>query len=328
MIERNQVPGIHQSVTDCVTDHQAIAFGRDGNNRTKIGRLLIGKGAHFWIKNSPIDEKRTDRQYAELLGICRSQVTEARNVYRAFCKEGDVTDVYPKCSWEHLRYAYSWENGEEILDWADKNSATLQEMLAWKQVADRFPKSYRDEVRLDDRFFQVALNWDRAEAWLEWARDSSSSLEYLIQYRDEVYRQHREELIKNAPDEDQEDSVSGAGSLENLAVSDDVKKFLSSDAKKKPADLIKELRGMSGAARRLKKDIDELAHSEVGIYFNARSADRMRKQISDAIDTFREELESSFQFVLCKECRGAGCKVCKGSGVVLEKMLDDDENEE
>ena len=335
IFDENPAAIVRSVEEESLSDQKAIDLGIDGNAKTKLGMILVGKGCHFWRLNDPT---RNDSHYAELVGIDQSYVNAARRAYIRFWDarpNEELKDPFPNLTWRHIRVALPYDNAEELLHWANVNKASSNEMIAWKRIADRFPMHYRLELMLPDKFFVAAINWDNAEAWLEWARDSEADLETLIQKREETYAAHAAEQAEEESSETEnpetedaatEDASTGEDST-NSGLSQNVQRFLSDEARKTPNPVLRELKEMGTTARRLKKEVENLAESDFGIYVDLKEVDKIRKQIAKTVDRLKDELESSFEFVVCDNCSGSGCDYCSGNGVILQKMVATEEDD-
>jgi hypothetical protein len=89
----------------------------------------VGECAARWTTR--FAKGRGDEQFANLVGVSRSQVQQCRQVYEIF---GDVRDLYPSLKFDHFYVARNWDDSQECLAWAEENQARVSEMVAWRRM--------------------------------------------------------------------------------------------------------------------------------------------------------------------------------------------------
>jgi len=119
-----------QSV-EAMTEDQIVNAARQVIAAESKAQWIIGRLAHEWTQR--YGKGRTDADFAEMVGLERSQITQRRLVYEAY---GDVCDSYHKLSWSHFYAACDWDDAEERLAEAETHGWSVAKMkLEYAAVA-------------------------------------------------------------------------------------------------------------------------------------------------------------------------------------------------
>lgn len=89
----------------------------------------IGECASKWCK--VYARGRTDADFAEMIGMDRSQVAQRRLVFETFA---DICDTYHTLSFSHFYAALNWDDAADCLQWAHSTEATVAEMKAYRRL--------------------------------------------------------------------------------------------------------------------------------------------------------------------------------------------------
>lgn len=89
----------------------------------------IGECASQWTQR--FARGRSDADFGGLIGLSGDQVYQRRRVWETFA---DVHAEYGKLSWSHFYTALTWDDSAEVLQWANENEATVNEMKAWRRA--------------------------------------------------------------------------------------------------------------------------------------------------------------------------------------------------
>lgn len=89
----------------------------------------IGECADQWMRE--FARGRTDGEFGLLVGLTGEQVYQRRLVWHRF---HEMRYRFPLLLWAHFHAAYSWDDAEANLRWAEENQATVAEMRAWRRA--------------------------------------------------------------------------------------------------------------------------------------------------------------------------------------------------
>lgn len=97
---------------------------------------VVGECAFEWTRK--FARGRTDRDFAELVGLSDDQIYTRRRVWEVFGQgPGDsvpIRNLYPALAWSHFHNALNWPDRDDCLAWAQDNEASVAEMRAWRRM--------------------------------------------------------------------------------------------------------------------------------------------------------------------------------------------------